>query len=61
MMYCVLPQLSCTLVILSTVAVFNLEKASQARVVAGLCLGITTTVGLSGDGYCAGDRWDHHC
>lgn len=51
---------SITLVILSTVAVFDLVKASQARVVAALSLGITATVGLSSDRHSTGDRRDHH-
>lgn len=51
---------SITLVILSTVTVFDLVKTSQARVVAGLSLGITATVGLSSDRHSTGDRRDHH-
>lgn len=54
-------QLSCTLVIFSTVAVFHLVKTSQARVVAGVCLWIAATVRLSGDGHCTGDWRDHYC
>lgn len=51
---------TCTLVVLSTVAIFDLVKTSQARVVAALGLGVTAAVGLSGDGHCTGDRRDHH-
>lgn len=49
-----------TLVILATVTVFDLVKPSQARVVAGLSLGIAATVGLSSDRHSTGDRRDHH-
>lgn len=49
-----------TLVIFSTVAVFDLVKASQARVVAAVSLGVTAAVGLPSDGHCTGDRRDHH-
>lgn len=52
--------LGLTLVILSTVAVFDLVKASQARVVAAVSLGVTTAVGLSSDRHCTGHRRDHH-
>lgn len=51
---------SFTLVILSTVTVFDLVKTTQARVVAGLGLGITATVGLSSDRHSTGNRRDHH-
>lgn len=51
---------SFTLVILSTVTVFDLVKTTQARVVAGLSLGITATVGLSSDRHSTGNRRDHH-
>lgn len=49
-----------TLVIFSTVTVFDLVKTSQARVVAGLSLGIAATVGLSCDRHSTGDSGHHH-
>jgi len=54
-------ELSCTLVILATVAVFNLVKSSQARVIVGLSLGVAATEGFSSDRHGTGDRGDHHC
>ncbi|TNN83426.1 hypothetical protein EYF80_006407 [Liparis tanakae] len=54
-------ELSCTLVILATVAVFNLVETSQTRVIVGLSLGVAATEGFSSDRNGTGDRGDHHC
>lgn len=50
--------LSCTLVVLSTVAVFHLVKASHAGI-AAVSLRIAATVGLSCDRHGTGDWRDH--